>query len=43
MRVWTGLVAALLINGQSEELRVQSHYLIDMTYYMMLQELFLPN
>jgi len=43
MRLWKGLVATLAINGQGEELRVQSHYLIDITYYMMLQELFLPN
>jgi len=40
MRLWKGLVAALVINGQGEELRAQSRYLIDITYYVMCRECF---
>jgi hypothetical protein len=35
MRLWKGLVAALAMNGQDQELRAQSLYLIGITYYVM--------
>lgn len=35
MRLWKGLVAALAINGQGQEVRAPPPYLIDITYYVM--------
>jgi len=35
MRLWKALVAALAINGQGQELRALSRFLIDITYYVM--------